>query len=641
MDYADILEKWAKYTKYDPNQITFNLNNSSVDIHYTNKRIEKILETYDRTGALAIIQAKIMFLKLAKNSTYNAYEFLQNPDIVKEDRAMWEMFHSDEVLQIEESYINSINKLSDRVIGKFIIGERNNQDVLNDLFEATDIVINSLDSCNRDLFVKGSKFSSISKISTHIHVFETLAECLTALDNTTDGLYLCYINCGGTANGYFGFFLKNNGNLLSINERVDEAYVGSHSHSRNGRWSEAKKYELFPYEYIFNYTNYDYKGYAKNHIIDEENLAFFELGHKVYLPLIIAMIMINNQYMGEELDIDVKYVDSLLPVNIKQISKTNNKIMIVNDNSKLLQNHTTVDLSFDLKAILNGDYSKEFDYSNNKNKNYKETGVFRNSNQIFVDLWGDGFEYSSSKLYETNSILRIGNSNLEVKDINPEFVGSKDRIRLQGYYQIRKQLADYIRDKIHDEWVAFGKTPAIVQWYRETINKNMHKIEKLILDKYLKVKKGEAALGSNWHTSDDNILDIYYVEQKYPDGWGRLVLNEIKDTYKSEYYCMKTGSVCNLFFTFSPKDWNQIEYLCGVEVPKIVKGWRYDGHFGDGNSILDATDLVTEVGTPFERYEANKYEKLYQEQNVRFGFEFAIGYSKRGINQLIKQYNVK
>jgi hypothetical protein len=498
----------------------------------------------------------------------------------------------------------------------------------------------SLEKCNRDLFMSGGKILPITKISTHIHLFQTLAECLMVLEHADDGLYLCYINCGGTADGYFSFFLKSNGNLLSINERIDEAYSGQHSHSRNGRWAESKKYELFPYNYIFDYVEHDYKGYATKHLIDDEKLAFFELGQKAYLPIVVAMIMISRQYVGKMLDMKVKYVDALLPCNIEKIADSDNKLMIVN-NSGIVVSHKSVDLSFELDKIIKGGYAKEFDYSNDKN--YKETGTFTNSNQMIVELWGDGFSYDPLKLYETNAVLRITGNDLEIKDIPPEFIGTQSRIRLQGYYQIRKQLADYIRDKIHAEWVNFGRTPAVQEWYLKHINNNINEIEKIIVEKYLKIQNGEKNLGINWRTADENVIDIYFEEQKYPSGFGNCILNECKDRYKSEYYCPKTESVCSMFFTIAPKNWNHLELLCGCEVPKIIKGWNYDGHFGDGNSILDATDLVTQVGTPFEGYEADRYPRLYNEEHygIYFEFKFSIGYSKRGLKQIINKYKDK
>lgn len=636
MNYFDTLEKWAKYTNFDSERKCFNLNSYEYELHKANESIRKILESYDKTGALAVIKAKITFERLLKKSSYNAYEYFSNPQIVKEEEEMWNLFFSQEVLELEKNYINSINNLTDKIINKPIIGERKDEEVLSSLFEATDIVINSLDNCNRDLFLKGAKILPVTKISTHIHLFETLADCLLSLENTDDGLYLCYINCNGTADGYFGFFLKSNGNLLSINERVDEAYIGQHDNCRNARWTNEKQYKLFPYNYIFNFKDRDYMGYAKNHLIDNEKLAFFELGHNVYLPIVIAMLMINNQYANTTIDSEVIYLNSLLPTNIKTIENTDKDLAIIR-NSDIVKNHESIDLSFDKKSLLKGCYSKEFNYKDNTNKDYKEKGVFDNSNQLFVDLWGEGFEYNLYTTYKTSNIKRIDNNN---KTISPEFVGSKDRIRMQGYYEIRKQLANYIRDKIYNEWVAIGKTKAIKEWYIKSLTNKKSNIEKLVLDKYLKIKDKEKMLNPNCETINRDELDIFYEERKYPSGFV-IILNSAKSTNKYEYICPKTGATCNTFFTFKPKNWIHLELLVGSEVPKVVKGWLRDGHFGVGNSILDATDLVTKVGTPFEKYEVGEYEKKYKEYDTYFDFSFTVGFSKRGLNLLVKEFSNK
>lgn len=639
MDYVDILEKWAEYTSYNPNQTSFNLNNQNYNLHALNKRIEYIVKTYDETGALAIIQAKIMFKRLLKGGTYNALAYMENPSIVARDKEMWDIFHCPEVTKAENAYVNTVDQLSQRVIGRFLIGERDTNAIMEDLFEATDVVMDSLGNCNHDLFVRGGEILPITKISTHIHLFETLAECLTALEHTDDGLYLCYINLGSTAEGYFGFFLKNNGNLLAINERVDEAYSGQHRYTRNKRWSESKQYALFPYNYIFNYTGHDYKGYATKHLIDDEKLAFFELGQQAYFPLIIAMLMINKMYVGKTLDSNVKYVDSLLECNRAQLVGADTKLMLIED-SMLVASHKQVNLAFDLDKVLKGDYSEEFDYnsSTNTGKTRGELGVFTDSNKLFVDLWGADFTFNTLKLYETKAILRIGNAGAEC--IPPEYVGTSNRLRLQGYYQVRAFLADYIRDRIHAEWVAFGKTDAVEAWYIKQTKSNMENIEKLIVQKYVSILKGEKSLDAECSCGANDVLDIYYAEQKYPSGFRLAIFNEYKakDSHSRVYLCPETAAVCSMFFTIAPKDWKHLELLCGCAVPKIVKGWKGVGHFGVGNSILDVTDSVSEIGTPFERFEVGRYKRLYNESIHEYNFKIAIGYSKSGINRLLKRY---
>ncbi len=632
--YIDILNKWAKFTNYDPNQETFNLATWNYELHKLNKKLEFILKNFDSTGALAVIQAKITFEEIMSQSNIKILDILKNPDVLIKEKEMYELFYSDVVLNAEESYMAAINKITNKIISIKLIGKENIEATKKLLFETTDIVLTSLGKCNEDLFIKGGEILPIRQFSTYIHVFETLANCLTALETAEDGLYLCYINIGSTADGYFGFYLKNNGNILSINERIDEAYQGAHSYSRNARWSDAKQYEMFPYDYIFSYTEHDYKGISTKHIINEENLAFFELGAEAYFPIIVAMVMINQKYCGKVLELPVKYVDSLLQVNINNAIAADNTSLAIVNNSALIESHKAANLFFDLDRVLKGEYASEFQWSDSKC--YKETGIFDNSNQLFVDLWGQGFNFDNESLYESSSLLRLTDKEANVTS---EFVGTEARMRLQGYYKLRKQLAEYIRDKMYKEWIAFGKTSAVVNWYLNAVRNNIDSIEKMAVMKFLDTKYGKTNLSAGWSSIDKNIkTDIYYIEGLYPIGhYPVSILNNEKQQGIGNYIDTRTGTICNIFFVFNPKDWKAIKELVNCHVPKIVTGWTQNSHRSKGNSILNATDAVDEIGTPFEYDESNR-NKRYEHQHSYYNFAFAIGMSKRSLNQLTKKY---
>lgn len=188
-----------------------------------------------------------------------------------------------------------------------------------------------LPKCNEDLFLRGGEIKPITNFSTHIHVFERLSECLLALEQAADGLYVCYIeNYRGSLDGNFGFFIKSNGNILSINERINESFPGEHKGRRNGSWLDSKKASLFPYSFIVSATDpkeetpdgdvkvkTDYKGYAYNLFIDEDRLAFLNLQPEAYMPLIVAMLMLNSRYANTTTEhMRIRYVDSLLSVNL-------------------------------------------------------------------------------------------------------------------------------------------------------------------------------------------------------------------------------------------------------------------------------------------------------------------------------------
>ena len=127
--------------------------------------------------------------------------------------------------------------------------------------------------------------------------------------------------------------------------------------------------------------------------------------------------------------------------------------------------------------------------------------------------------------------------------------------------------------------------------------------------------------------------------------------------------CVVTGALASTFFTFRITNWREIEEIVGEEnVPKILKGW-YEGRRGCGNNLLNATDPVWSVGTPFERDEICRNQRYWTKSQWRdhyfrshdpewphkkppedapdktsqLDFNFAIGFSKRGWAQVLKE----
>lgn len=647
-----ILDKWAEYSNYDSSQTSFNLLDMSHELHSFNKLIEVVISEYDNTGAIAVILCKMKFIEMMKKAKVEAWKVLETENILSNEKEMYALFNSRTVTDTEVSVAESINTVMERIIGTKMIGDMDKNSVISKAMESIYLVIKSLEGCNEDLYLRGGEMLPINNFNTNIHVFPSLASCLTTLEKVDDGLYLCYIDNLGSAEGYFGFYLKNNGNLLSINERIDEAYKGSHKNSRNGRWIEEKKENIFPYGFIFEYSDYDYKGYAMKHTLSTDTLIdnngidkqvpFSRMDTDAYMPIILAMIMIRHKYVGIKLDMNLKYVDTLLPINVSKALENKENALIIVDNSSIIKSHTDIDLNFDIDKVIDGSYSKEFHYQGNEGKSYKETGVFTDSNQLFVDLWGEGFTFDSKRLYETDSQQMLTNSSCEEYEV--EFIGTKERVRLQGYFQVRRQLAQYIRQKIYEEFIIFGGIDAMYDWFNKRLQENIWNIESAAIKHYMGLKSGTSR---NYHgnvsSADKSILyDIDMQEnKKYPDCyWDVSYINNLTYSkgrdYSETMKDLRTGAICNTWFIFKPKEYKAFEELFKCDVPRILKGWKEDGHFGVGNGILNATDAVSRIGTPFERYEEQRNEAYHS-----MSFLFAIGFSKKGLKQAIKEHEKK
>lgn len=631
----DILEKWAEYIEYDENQTTFNLLNYSYEAHNRTKNLTHIIEDYDETGLLAVLSVKRLFEIMMKSSKITLFDAITQPEEIQKHLNMQNLFNSPEIKTAETNFIDVIKQLTIKVIGKELIGKFDNDDFTNKVFDCVDNVIQTIDKCRIEFYQKGGEFTDITNFSTSIHTFPSLADCLITLSNAPDGMYLCFIDIEHTADSYFGFFLKNNGNIISANERINEAFKGQHCNSRNGRWAENKADQIFPYDFIFSYSDYDYKGYSHTYNIDKDKLDMFTMEEDAFLPLLIAMILLSRKFPKINKDeYEIVYIDSLLKVNMPLLTEDKNELMVIEKN-EIVQSHQKVNLEFDYDKIMDGSALDEFAYQDGEYRgNYISAA---NTGQIFVDLYGDGFKIQPTILSTTKM---IGTGKYEYI---PEFVGTEKRFRVGAYIDIRTQLADYIRQKMFEEYKAFGGINAVIDWYKKLVNNNIDKIKRLAVEHYVNYRKNiEQNVMGNWRPS--NCDKRYYISEidgityvPYTYGWKTHIVNEY-NREKDKYIDLDNGKPCNMFFIFKPLNFVGIENIFETDVPKIVKGWSESGNRTCGNSLLDATDPVEAINVPFEYYCSKRPE--YENDSTHYDFVFAIGFSKSGFKKYCKSLGI-
>ena len=639
----DILDQWAKYVNYNEDQSSFRLGSWDYDTHETTKKLKHIIDNYDPTGVLAVLTAKHLFYKMLESTRISLSDAINCPEDLKKHKDMLDAFNDPAIQAAEVHYVDVLKAMVRKVIGKDLLGDFDVEAFETKILDRTDNVIRSLDKCKVEVYKRGGKLAPLSHFSSGIHIFPSLAECLFSLEAAPDGMYLCYIDVNHSADGYFGFFVKNNGNLLSVNERISEVYKGQHQHLRNDRWTEAKVDDIFPYDFIFSYENHDYKGYSHTYSIDETKLAMFDMGEDAYLPLLIAMMMLSVQIKDDLLDkYPQVYVDSLLTVNVPLLQKDENALAVI-EKSELAQITNSVNLEFDYNKIMSGEAFEEFDREHRPDGERSNVAAM-NNNQMFVDMYGKGFRIQPNIL-STQKLLTDGK-----EEYVPEFVGSEYRFREQAFYEIRKQLADHIREQMYKEYVAFGGIKAVDEWFAQMVMKNRDKIRKMSAEFYvdrLKNKKSDIPPGCQPINCENKYFISVVEGQKYVSSfdYGRMHLvnkatksgrDWIEDVYDDD-----NGNLCTVFFVLQFIDWTGLENFFGEEVPKIIKGWCKNGHRSSGNSHLDITDAVEEIGTPFERWEAE--EAPYDKDRTFRRFSICVGFSKRGFATFCKEqgYDLK
>ena len=473
----DILEAWAKYSNFDPNRTQFNLLSYEYKYHEATKKIEKLVNEYDKSGVLAVLTIKHLFLQVMKDAHITLYDAMTKPQALQEHIDMLDLFQCKEILDAEKHYTDKLKLLISKILGTQLIesSDETDTDAFNEkIITCTDSVIRNLEKCHDEVYVKsGNPIGIIDNFSTKILTFPTLAECILALNKADDGIYLCYIDAHQTSDGYFGFFVKSNGNLLSVNERISENFRGQHANSRNGRWAEDKAVGIFPYDFIFSYGEHDYKGYAWNYNIDDTKLSLSLLEENAYLPLLIAMVFVAGRLSEKNLnEYEVTYTENLLSINMPLLTKDANELMVLANNDLVVATNS-LNLSFDYDKIMDGTVFDEF-----KNTKFLYSD---NRGQIFVDLYGAGFQPQPT--FNMQKYLTDKN----VNHVN-ELVATAPKMRAYALMDIRTQLVAYIKDKMHEEFVNFGGFDAIYKWFTEVINSNIEKIKKLAIEEYVNVK---------------------------------------------------------------------------------------------------------------------------------------------------------
>ena len=657
MTAFDILKKFGEYTKYDPDQKTFNMLSANYLYHHAGDRITTLCEKFDPSGRMAVLYAKRTWQRVINNTSIKLSDLLEHREQLDEAVEMYNLFNSKDVTEIENDYTEALDRTIRSVTGKPMIGERDLEAEKDTLYSSIESVVDQLEKCNEEVYVNSGKpVLPVTNISSKIHLFNYMAECVLVLqNNASDGVYFCYINNNGTADGYFAIMVKSNGNLFSVNDRVNESYIGQHTKSRNGRWSEGHK-DIFPYEHVLSFSDYDYKGYATKYSVDESKMNIADLEATAYIPIILAILCVINGAKDKIPDKAKQvYLNTLIRSNVDQTPDTT--ALIPMDKTGLIDSTTRIlDIHFDRKQFLAGELDKKY-------TGHSVTG----KNQKFVDKYAQDFNPQTRTLSvqapnflalegkrkaeqqkQSNSLSFMSHDSEEVASTSPhaEFIGNLERMERQAYYETKMELAGHIRKKLNAELEKLGGYEGVCKWFADGVRGNIENLYPVIAHVYEVYKNNKDEFAYRPACKDDPAWVRHIHMVRADEYWGvpslSFVHNEWDGSNRSAYICPITGTKAadNLFFCLRAFDWKDLQAYTGKKVPELLEGW-YSKYYSDrtdpdapdsfygGNPILDVVDAVDFID-PFETF--GQYGAK---------FEYYIGFSKRGMNKLLKLYGTK
>lgn len=261
------------------------------------------------------------------------------------------------------------------------------------------------------------------------------------------------------------------------------------------------------------------------------------------------------------------------------------------------------------------------------------TGIvlgFPGTNQTLVDLWGEGFRLTGP-LDAPNELGR--------------------------YCQARDQLAQHMWKALITEYVRFGAAPAVCAWYDETVNSRREALIDLAA-KAVALRQGKLADPATGFVPLDRFLKdpsrAVVVESNEAHGKAAATapatfgsLHVLPAT--SDFVCAVTGEASTVVVKFVLNDWQDMELLLGVELPKVLQGWeRYRAPLKHRrHARYDAAGMV---GSPIEHGVYSSFNKhkdicdaaglnLVQEEQYLSAFNpnIYIGFCEKGIQKIWKK----
>ena len=627
-DTSRILNEWASVLEFNPDQKSFDLGNFSLDIHIAGEAMKKLIEKFDESGELSVLYAKQFYMNYLKHLSIKLFDLFEaDSDDLKIYRNLYNTMHNDDVKTIENRWVTAVSTILHR-LGIHLISNQFDTSVL---YSNISDIVNDITKCNVDVFGKGDITHSNFIYCTTIQIFNTLAECILNLSSSSNGVYLCYISLDGTPDGYFTYIYKCGSTMISINDRVNESYRGQHNKSRNNRWMEYKCYNMFPYKLIEYGDERDYKGYATSmKLSDDASLSISDQGvdaSKIILTMIILQNFIENKMDFDEYELS--YSDVMLPANRSALLQSNDtEIMVLNKN-EVVQYHDSADFHISKNDVINGLRNTDPIIEKNKYSDFKYSAE---SSESVKDLFPE-FNFDKSNI-------------LSIRDENQaEFIGTYSKMREQAYMDARKQFAAYCRKQIASRYLEVGGMKFFNNWFRIALRLHVDDVKNAAVRKYTSGTRNGFDYCSQ-STDPDFMYSIRVDIDNYGPSADIYMCNRKYDNYDA-FVCPITGNVANVWFKFRIRSANDLKELLGTDdcIPELLKMFKSDRDYHT-NNLLSPHDALAVVGAPIEDYMWNSDEmkavrkQLNESDYDNHRLECCIGFSKRGLNKLVKDPSI-
>lgn len=650
MDYKslqNVLEDWFKFSGYDKDQKEFNLLSYGLMLHLKNERVDMLLNQYDPSGVIPVIYAKGVFRHLISALGIDLWK--DNADVdaemLADARTLYTEFYSEPVMEAEREYVDSLQCIIDAITDNLVLGEHKIDKELENAADMIQRVYDAVSHFAYESYLQGSSLAPIKKFDSKVSVYPTLAQCVCALESAEDGMYLCYIGIPRAKDGYWGFFVKNNGSLLSFNDRPDNQYFGS---------SRDMTSSLFPYKEMADFFN---EGNVQGIADDELDMRLMLTD---YVPIALAMLLISRRLAAAgKADAPFVYIDSLLPINLQAAQQSDPTGAIAAlGRSQTAARMKSFSLDFTAEDVMTGKMNPVFNADNSPEASFREKGKFPPQTegsymQRIIDAYGQDFTADAAHLCASDSYKRMFYSESADTDGScavsaaPELVGSYCRMQMAFYWKARRQLAQHIEKRMLQDYISFGGADAAQLMWSELLLAKKAELERICASLYQSEavsQANEIGRGSRKHCAA-KYQDIPVSVYRNTFGFLPFEYRECKTIIfargadEDAAGCDSGNDKgCITWFAFSPANCEQMERLAGRELPNIFKGWTRGAFEQDiWSRCSGVVDCVSKIEPPLYalHMKDGEYGNAGLGENVNF--DFILGFTQERLKEVMEQ----
>ena len=629
MTPLELLEKFAEYVEFDPEQTHFTMFSRTYDMHRALKCVPAINE-YDPTGAMAVLFVKRAFQHELEKTELTLFDAIISPKLFEEDKAMWGEFESEMVEGIESELVTLTSSLVERATGRKLLGR--GEELVGKIADAVEQVVDGMQRCHVHVWsTDKAPLRRPSTLPTTISVFESAAHMVATLSGAPDGLYFAYVQMQHSVDGFFGFFLKSGGSIVSLDDLILESYPHQNEKHRNNNYLRAKAYDFFPYGDVVRFTGSDYKGYATESEVVGREISILSLEEGQYIKMALAMSCLLNLFEGKVYTEGERlYVTSLSPQHLQ----------LAGPSALALKETDAIVVSNDLEGIL--DLSSE-DVLCCKNADGSDSKLAKD---VFTLAPFDDADVGkkSSAVSILHGTFELDASKLP-KMAESEFIGHRSTLQDVAMMEARQQLGAELMRVFKRQFDDMGGIQGVNDWYHRKCLENIDAIRLKCAAKFLEIQEADGLdeafkwrfIGCGYHVGADVGMRALWAAKADYDP---LIMSFNAVEGKTFKLVGGNGRRCSYSFVFNPYDFEDIAELVGVDdAPELVRCWRAsEPMFGyNGNSILDRTDPVGELRNPLSGYTFDAPYLQKRDDDLEVHFRFQVGFTKTEMKRLIQE----